>query len=192
MNKLNFKFLNLSEENGKKLSLFLLGRINDLYKLFLEEIENENLIFDIDFNNGFSILENIYKSLFFKNATNSQIVNFKNEIEKFAIDSEYYSSYQSTILTQLILAYISTLDFYLSKNNQLLRDVHYNVEEIINIIESEKFYKKNPDGEYEESEEIIDKKIDTNTDVINGFYAKIESLDDIELQSEIEKNVIQF
>ncbi|WP_452219467.1 hypothetical protein [Lacinutrix salivirga] len=192
MNKLNFRFLDLSEENGKKLALFSLGRINGLYKLFLEEIKNENLIFDIDYNNGYSTLINIYEFLFLKNQTNSQIINFKNEIEKYAIDSEFYSSYQSTILTQLILAYISTLDFYISKNNLLLRDIHYNIEEIINIIESEKFYKKNPEGDYEESEKFIDKKIDINTNIINNFYSKIEGLDYTELQNEIERNIIEF
>ncbi|MDG1331779.1 MAG: hypothetical protein P8P74_05585 [Crocinitomicaceae bacterium] len=158
---INSKLKELDFESHFKFALFSMGRVQDLYQLFIEEIRQNNLSALSEYLEGDSVLNEISNSLkkSFPKFEQEELDEHIQKSYSLTVRGDIHSSFQSTIATQIALMHVSALQFIRSKDVNLLEDVSIYISEIINIVESEKFFSSNPNGDYSESEQIITKAI---------------------------------
>jgi len=146
-----------------------------------------------EYNNGGEILEQIYSYLKNKslNINENMLQNYIDQSYQLAVNSDDHSSYQSTIATQVALLSSSVLEFFQKKDSELFDEIEMNISEIINIIESEKFYSKNPDGDYKECDSIINNRIKNDLDNQLDFLNLIKT-SEVNIDFLVDKYKIRF
>ncbi|PJJ84427.1 hypothetical protein [Mucilaginibacter auburnensis] len=169
-----------------------LGRTRHLYTLFEMEIANDDFSYALRFKNASRVINKLYEECvdIIFSARNNFSVDLSS-LYKLAPSYEEYTTAYATIATQIALMCTSIAEFCESRDAGLINEVLMNLEEIINIIRSENFYRQNLPGdtweyvttflekEYADQREIIKQISDQDLskelfqELINSYEVKI-------------------
>ncbi|MFK7786084.1 MAG: hypothetical protein AB8B56_13265 [Crocinitomicaceae bacterium] len=191
---IKLKLSELSLKGQQQFALFSMARVKNLYNLFVEEIQQDQLVELSAYENGLKLLTDMHDALrkSFPDFNNDEIVKSVETSYSLAIQDHVYSSFQSTIATQIALLHVSALEFLKTKNADVMEDVLIYIEEIINIVESEMFFRANPDGSYDESESIILERIKSDRLKQLEVLKQIDEAVDLDLDSLVKGNELLF
>lgn len=155
---------NLSKENKIKFNLSSLIRSKDLYRLFEEDINDDEYDYAQRFKDGSSRLtefsDYILNTIFVQGEFDSGEIERFRTIEDLAPEDDEYSTYQAAIAVNIVLIASNIIKIINGDESKIRSTIDYTLD-VINNLKSEEFFTNNPDGEDEESEEFLD-----------GFYEK--------------------
>jgi hypothetical protein len=156
--------------------LSCVDRCIEMYKLFDKMVIEEKLEPLVPNNNGFEILNEILNEGYnlidnIEIEDNDKIQQYVKQCYELAPHDEDYGDIQTTIAQFAANSLAYSLKFYLEKDLKYLNWCSDSVIEIINIIESEKFYESNPDDDAEKHLDIcFEKEVKIQMEVIQTIF----------------------
>lgn len=181
-------------ENQFYFALSCSSRSIELYKSFDSMVELENLEPLINGKSGYFVLNSFlnkgYDVYLGKEVLNTEEANLIAErCYELAPGDEDYGDL-STIIAQFVancLAY--AFEFYAKRDRQYLEWASDSLIELINILESERFYTNNDDGG--DSDEILDEYFFKEAETQNHIIALLrQNVNHIAIKDFVEENMI--